>query len=448
MDTDAFVNSGRRGPPLWVMMLAGLAAGVGAGILFGPGGIFALPAEALLPVTDWVMLPARLFLALITMIVIPLVFCSILLAITESGGFSFLRSIGPRVAVYFVCTTCVAVLLGILISGVIQPAQHVPDSWLSARMGGAEQTLEKAAMQLGGGKSIPQLIVGVIPVNPAAAVMQQEMLQLVIAALLAGLALVALPRAQAQPVISFCAGVQAACMKIVFWALKLAPLAVFGFLFRLTVETGPEMLTALSWYIGAVLAGLGGVLVMYMLIVSFVARRSPLAFLAAIRDAQMLAFSSSSSAATMPLTLATAESRLGVRPAVARLVVPLGTTINMDGTAVYQVIVALFLTGLMGIELSFAQTALLALTIVGASIGSPGSPGVGLVILSVILTNIGIPPEAIGIILSVDRLLDMCRTVVNVTGDLVAATVVDRWAGEGLLAAPPADSLTEQKVSA
>jgi proton glutamate symport protein len=448
MDTDAFVNSGRRRPPLWVMMLAGLAAGVGAGILFGPGGIFALPAEALLPVTDWVMLPARLFLALITMIVIPLVFCSILLAITESGGFSFLRSIGPRVAVYFVCTTCVAVLLGILISGVIQPAQHVPDSWLSARMGGAEQTLEKAAMQLGGGKSIPQLIVGVIPVNPAAAVMQQEMLQLVIAALLAGLALVALPRAQAQPVISFCAGVQAACMKIVFWALKLAPLAVFGFLFRLTVETGPEMLTALSWYIGAVLAGLGGVLVMYMLIVSFVARRSPLAFLAAIRDAQMLAFSSSSSAATMPLTLATAESRLGVRPAVARLVVPLGTTINMDGTAVYQVIVALFLTGLMGIELSFAQTALLALTIVGASIGSPGSPGVGLVILSVILTNIGIPPEAIGIILSVDRLLDMCRTVVNVTGDLVAATVVDRWAGEGLLAASPADSLTEQKASA
>ncbi|MDP2206003.1 MAG: dicarboxylate/amino acid:cation symporter [Alphaproteobacteria bacterium] len=446
MDTDLLVKGGRRAPPLWVMMLAGLAAGVGAGILFGPGGIFALPAEALLPATDWVMLPARLFLALITMIVIPLVFCSILLAITESGGFSFLRSVGPRVAVYFVCTTCVAVLLGILISGFIQPAQHVPDSWLSARMGGAEQTLEKAAMQIGGGKSIPQMIVGIIPVNPAAAVMQQEMLQLVIAALLAGLALVALPRAQAQPVISFCSGVQAACMKIVFWALKLAPLAVFGFLFRLTVETGPEMLTALSWYIGTVLSGLGAVLVMYMLILSLVARRSPLAFLAAIRDAQMLAFSSSSSAAAMPLTLATAESRLGVRPTVARLVVPLGTTVNMDGTAVYQVIVALFLTGLMGIELSFVQTALLALTIVGASIGSPGSPGVGLVILSVILTNIGIPPEAIGIILSVDRLLDMCRTVVNVTGDLVAATVVDRWVSDDRVAMITGDRISEQKA--
>jgi proton glutamate symport protein len=446
MDTDILVNNERRGPPLWVMMLAGLAAGIAAGILFGPGGLFALPSEALLPVTDWVMLPARLFLALITMIVIPLVFCSILLAITESGGFSFLRSIGPRVALYFVLTTCIAVLMGVLISGIMQPAQHVPDSWLSARMGGAEQTIEKAAAQLTSGKSLPQMIVGIVPVNLAAAVMQQEMLQLVIAALLAGLALVSLPRAQAQPVISLCAGAQAACMKIVFWALKLAPLAVFGFLFRLTVETGPEMLAALSWYIGTVLTGLFAVLLMYMTIVAALARRSPFAFMAAIRDAQMLAFSSSSSAATMPLTLSTAEGRLGVRPAVARLVVPLGTTINMDGTAIYQVIVALFLTGLMGIDLSLAQTVVLAVTIVGASIGSPGSPGVGLVILSVILTNIGIPPEAIGIILSVDRLLDMCRTVVNVTGDLTAAVVVDRWA-EGSLASLP-DTLCEQKAPA
>jgi proton glutamate symport protein len=445
MNTDLLEKSGRRAPPLWVMMLAGLAAGVGAGILFGTGGIFALPAEALLPATDWVMLPARLFLALITMIVIPLVFCSILLAITESGGFSFLRSVGPRVAVYFVATTCVAVLLGIVISGIFQPAQHVPDVWVSARMSGVEHSVENTVKQVGGGKSLPQLIVGIIPVNPAAAVLQQEMLQLVIAALLAGLALVALPRVQAQPVISFCIGVQAACMKIVFWALKLAPLAVFGFLFRLTVETGPEMLTALSWYIGTVLAGLCAVVAMYMLIVAVVARRSPFTFLAAIRDAQMLAFSSSSSAATMPLTLATAENRLGVRPAVARLVVPLGTTVNMDGTAVYQIIVALFLTGLMGIELSFLQTVLLALTIVGASIGSPGSPGVGLVILSVILTNIGIPPEAVGIILSVDRLLDMCRTVVNVTGDLTAAVVVDKWVANGPATALPVD-IPQQKA--
>lgn len=445
MDADILVNGGRRGPPLWVMMLAGLAAGVAAGILFGPGGLFALPKETLLPVTDWVMLPARLFLALITMIVIPLVFCSILLAVTESGGLSFLRSVGPRVALYFVTTTCIAVLLGILISGIMQPAQHVPDSWLSARMGGAEQALEKAAMELGGGKSIPQMIVEVIPVNPASAVMKQEMLQLVVAALLAGLALAALPRTQAQPVISFCTGVQAACMKIVFWALRLAPLAVFGFLFRLTVETGPEMLTALSWYIGTVMAGLLAIFIMYMVIVAVFARRSAFGFLLAIRDAQMLAFSSSSSAATMPLTLSTAESRLGVKPAVARLVIPLGTTVNMDGTAIYQMIVALFLTGLLGIELSFAQTALLALTIVGASIGSPGSPGVGLVILSVILTNIGIPPEAIGIILSVDRLLDMCRTVVNVTGDLTAAVVVDRWRTESDTASPPPQGILSCK---
>ena len=217
-------------------------------------------------------------------------------------------------------------------------------------------------------------------------------------------------------------------MKVVYGAMLIAPVAVFGFLFRLTVETGPEMLQALSWYIGTVLAGLLTLLLFYLIILALVARRDPIAFLRDIRDAQLLAFSSSSSAATMPVSLSTAENKLKVDPEIARLVIPLGTTINMDGTALYQIIVALFLTSLMGIDLSTGQMVVLSLTIIGASIGSPGSPGVGLVILSTIMAGIGIPPEAIGIILSVDRMLDMCRTTINVTGDLTASVVIDRWA--------------------
>ncbi len=412
---------------MWAQMLLGMLLGVLVGLAVAPEGVFALPPDVLVPVTDWIMLPARLFLAFITMIVVPLVFCSILLAMTESGGFTFLRTIGLRVALYFVATTTIAVMLGIFLSQTMNPAQHVPESWLASHTVGVE-TLADAVGQATGHSSIPKMVVSLVPTNPASSILQQEMLQIVIGAIIAGLALVSMARKDADPLINVCKSVQGICMKVVHCAMLMAPVAVFGFLFRLTVETGPEMLQALSWYITTVLVGLLCLMLLYLLLVTFVARRDPIAFLRHIRDAQLLAFSSSSSAATMPVSLSTAENKLGVEPEVARLVIPLGTTINMDGTAIYQMIVALFLTQIMGIDLSLGQTVVLAVTIIGASIGSPGSPGVGLVILSTILANIGIPPEAIGIILSVDRLLDMCRTTVNVTGDLTAAVVMDRWA--------------------
>ena len=412
---------------MWVQMLIGMGLGVAAGLAVAPEGPFAVPPDILIPATEWIMLPARLFLAFITMIVMPLVFCSILLAMTESGGFKFLRTTGLRVAFYFVCTTVVAVVIGIALSQTINPAQHVPEAWLTGQTAGIE-TLTDAAKKVTSQKSVPQMLVELVPVNPVATALNQNMLQIVIAAIIAGLALVSMARKEAEPFINVCQSVQGICMKVVYGAMLIAPVAVFGFLFRLTVETGPEMLQALSWYIGTVLAGLLTLLLFYLIILALVARRDPIAFLRDIRDAQLLAFSSSSSAATMPVSLSTAENKLKVDPEIARLVIPLGTTINMDGTALYQIIVALFLTSLMGIDLSTGQMVVLSLTIIGASIGSPGSPGVGLVILSTIMAGIGIPPEAIGIILSVDRMLDMCRTTINVTGDLTASVVIDRWA--------------------
>jgi len=413
--------------PMWAQMLVGMGLGVLAGLAVAPEGPFAIPPDILIPMTEWIMLPARLFLALITMIVVPLVFCSILLAITESGGFQFLRTTGLRVVLYFVFTTVVAVWIGIALSQAINPAQHVPESWLAGRTAGIE-TLADAARNVSPQKSVPQLIAELVPANPVAAVLEQQMLQIVIAAVLAGLALVSMTRKEAEPFINVCQSAQGICMKIVYGAMLAAPVAVFGFLFRLTVETGPDMLAALSWYIGTVLAGLLVIMLLYLMLVAFAARRDPIAFLRDIRDAQLLAFSSSSSAATMPLSLSTAENRLKVDPEIARLVIPLGTTINMDGTALYQIVVALFLTSLMGIDLTTGQLVILSVTIVGAAIGSPGTPGVGLVILSSIMTSLGVPAEAIGIILSVDRMLDMCRTTINVTGDLTAAVLFDRWA--------------------
>lgn len=425
MDANLLTYGGARRIPLWLVMLVGLLLGVAAGLILAPGGLVTLPDDTLKPLTEWVMLPARLFLALITMVVIPLVFCSILLSVTESGGMDFLRRTGIGVIIYFTVCTFIAVGIGVLISHVVNPAQYAPANWLTTGSGALTNAADAAA-KLTDDKSLPQMIVGVIPVNPLSALIEQQMLSIVIGAFLAGLALLSLPRQQAQPVIDVCAGVLAACMKIVFWALWLAPFAVFGFLFRLVVETGTDGLAGLAGYIAAVLLGLLCIMVCYMLVVWIGARRSPAEFIKLSRDVIVLAFCSSSSSATMPLTLSTAENALKVRPEIARLVIPMGTIINMDGTAIYQIIVALFLTALLGIDLTMIQTAVLCATIVFAAIGTPGTPGVGLVVLAVILSDLGIPPEAIGVILSVDRLLDMCRTVINVMGDLTAAVLFER----------------------
>lgn len=421
-----FITGKRKPMAFWKQMVIGMIAGIAAGLVASDHGLGLVPREFLSDVTDWIMLPANAFLALITMIVMPLVFSSVMLAITSSGGMDFLKTVGLRVAGYFVATTTVAVLIGIALSKLINPAQFVPQDWVENVSEGI--TLSSVTSQLTDGASIPSLLVDLIPTNPAQVVMEQQMLQLVIAAIIIGLAVLALRKSHATPVIDLMVSVQEICMKIVHWAMVIAPIAVFGFLFRLTVETGPDMLQALSAYIFTVLLGLALILCMYLVIVATLARRNPMEFLRNIRNAQVLAFSSSSSAATMPVSLEVAETKLNVKPEIARLVVPLGTTINMDGTAFYQVVVALFLTQIMGIDLSTGQMILMSITIIGASIGSPGSPGVGLVILATILTNIGVPPEAIGIILSVDRFLDMCRTTVNVTGDLTATVVMDRLA--------------------
>lgn len=415
----------KRRMPFWAQMLIGMGAGIAAGLCVSPLGLGLASPETLKAVTPWIALPADLFMALIMMIVMPLVFCSVLLAVTSGGTFAFLRTVGATVMGYFVLTTFVAVWIGVAVSGIVKPASHLPENWVSERTFASATEMAKEAA---GAQSVPEMIVGLVPVNPAAMFLDQEMLQIVIAAILGGLALLAVGGKRAKLLNDVCDGIQEACMKIVTAVMYFVPVAVFGFLFRLTVEIGPDMLRAMSAYIATVLAGLLCIAGLYLCIVAFVARRNPLAFLMQIRDPLVLAFSSSSSAATLPVTLRVTEENLKVRPEIANLVVPLGTVINMDGTAMYQVVVALFLTQMMGIDLTAGETVLLCVTIVGAAIGTPGTPGVGLVILATILARLGVPPEAIGIILSVDRLLDMCRTTINVMGDTTAAVLMERFA--------------------
>jgi len=266
-----------------------------------------------------------------------------------------------------------------------------------------------------------------VPANIDNAMLTGNMLQIVVYALFVGVAMSIIGPDRSEPLSRLLQTVQEVAMKIVGWAMRLAPFAVLGLISDFLMRAGFDALVGLSAYILSVILGLAALLVSYWVIVFILGRRNPIAFAGKVIEAQLLAFSTSSSAATMPLSLRVAEDRLAVAPPIARFVIPLGATVNMDGTALYQVVAALFIAQLFGVDLTTAQFTLLVVTVVGASIGSPSTPGVGIIILATILQGMGIPAAGVAILLGVDRILDMCRTAVNVTGDLTACVVMDRW---------------------
>lgn len=256
-----------------------------------------------------------------------------------------------------------------------------------------------------------------------------EMLQVVVFAMVFGAALVMMPPQHSKPMLDLLGSLQEVCMTVVRWAMLLAPFAVFGLLLRLTAKIGPQALIGMSVYVATVLAGLCILFIFYMVALWLIVRISPLRFLKNAREALLLAFSTSSSAAVMPLTMRTLQESFRVRPSVAQFVVPLGATVNMDGTALYQAVATVFLAQAFGVEMSLPTMLLLGLTAVGASIGTPSTPGVGIVILASVLKTAGVPTTGIALIIGVDRILDMSRTTLNVAGDMVASIVLDRLLG-------------------
>ena len=408
---------------LWAQILIAMALGIGVGLALSPEGGALVAETTANTIAAWLALPGRLFLALIQMVVVPLVLTSIILGIASGGSSDFLRRIGMRIAPYFVTTTIVAVLIGGALAFWIQPGQYVEQSFAVA----AELSPTLATTETGDAVTLPDRIVDIVPANPTSAIMHRAMFQIVVFAILVAVALVSIKPERAKPLLDLCVSLQDVSMKVVSWAMVLAPTAVFGLLAQISVQVGVDALLGISVYVGTVILGLLLLLIFYLLIVTAFANQNPLTFLRNIREVQLLAFSTSSSAAVMPLSMKTAQDKLLVSKPVSQFVIPLGATVNMDGTALYQVIAAVFLTQVYGIDLTLAQLTLLAATTVGASIGSPSTPGVGIVILATIVQGIGVPTEGVALILGVDRILDMTRTAVNVTGDLTASVVMENW---------------------
>lgn len=414
---------------LWLQVLLGMALGIGTGLALGPD-IDVVAPEAAAAIGEWLALPGNLFLAAIKFVVVPLVAASVIRGIAAGQDIATLRAIGLRIVIYFLLTTIVAVSIGSALAYVIAPGGYVDKALVQSAMANAPDLNALAATTRE--STIPQRIVALLPTNPYRTLVDGDMLQIVIASAIIGVAMLTIGQSQSKIFLDLMGSLQSACMVIVTWVMRFAPIAVFGLIAQITARIGLDAILGMGMYVITVLVGLLCLLAFYLIIVTVVAGRRPVAFLAAVRETILLAFSTSSSAAVMPLTLKTAEEKLNVRPAVSRFVVPLGTTINMDGTALYQATAAIFLAQVFGIEIGATGVLLILVTAIGASIGTPGTPGVGIVILATILMSVGVPAAGIALILGVDRLLDMSRTAINVTGDLTACVVMDRLMGKRL----------------
>jgi len=414
---------------LWFKVLVALVAGIVLGLILSPLGAGLLSEKTVSHLGPWIALPGHLFLALIKMVIIPLILSSIILGITSSGDPHYLKKVSARIFPYFIGTTIVATAIGITLSLIIRPGEYIDPALIRSVMEGspAAQGTFEAVKDV----HLTDRLVGLIPTNYIKSALEKDTLAIVIYAMFIGIALVTIKSDLSAPFENLMRTLQELSLTIINWAMKLAPIAVFGLICNISMRVGVKAVAGMASYVGVVFLGLFLILIFYLVLVFFLGRMSPFQFLKSIREVQLLAFSTSSSAAVMPISMEIAEKKLGVKSSISKFIIPLGATINMDGTSLYQACAAIFLAQVYGIEMSLWTLITLAATTVGASIGTPSTPGVGIVILATILQGIGVPPSGIALILGVDRILDMTRTAVNVTGDLTASVIMNRWLANG-----------------
>ncbi len=390
------------------------------------------------------------FIRLITMVVIPLVAASLLVGTASLGDLRKLGRIGGKTIGFFLTTTAAAVVLGLLLSQTITPgsgiAPETRDSLSVGLEGEAEGRLEMAAEA----PSIGETLMGLIPSNPIGAAAEGELLPLIFFVLLFGAAASTLGEGRRTPIVHFFQGVNDAVMVIIRWIMRLAPYAVFALVGPIAARFGLDVMQALLVYVFTIALGMAILAFgLYAALVSGLAKLNPLDFYRKIAAPALVALSTSSSSATLPVTMEAAEKKLGVSKAVSSFVLPLGATMNMAGTGLYHAVSVMFIAQLYGIELGVSQQLTIVLTATLASVGSAGVPAAAIIILIVVLQSVGMGPQAaagIALLLGIDRIPDMLRTCCNVMGDLVAASFVARSEGESL-EPPPLSSAGEARLA-
>jgi len=419
---------------LHTKILLGLALGATAGVL----------ANRFLPDAAWVAWFAdnvanpvgQVFLRMLLMVVIPLVFASISLGVAGIGDLRAVGRIGGKTLGYFLASTAISAVLGLVLVNTFRPGEGM-DPAMRERLFATYQS-EAAGLQARAevGFGI-DTFVNMVPRNPVQAAANMDMLGVICFALLFGAALTLIPQERATPMVKVLEALGDVVIKIIDFAMTLAPYGVFGLIFVVTSRFGWDLLGQLSKYVLVVLFGLLiHASVTLSILVRVLGKMSPLRFWKAARPVIVTAFSTSSSNATLPTNIATAEQDLGIPPKIAGFVLPLGATMNMNGTALYEGVTVLFLAQVFGVDLNMGQQVVVVLLSVLMAVGAAGVPGGSLPLMMVVLATVGVPPEGIAIILGVDRILDMSRTVLNTTGDLTATVFITR--SEGLPLAPSA----------
>jgi Na+/H+-dicarboxylate symporter len=407
---------------LWLKVIIALCLGVIAGVLLGPDLALVSPGYVKI-ITAWLAFPGQVFLAIIQMIVVPLVLASIVLGLASNNNPVAMKKNGLIAVSFIMLSTAVAAAIGIFFALSIEPGHYINMGEILETA--AEPVVAAAPQGFPQMSDLPAKVSGLIPKNPLASMVTGEMLQVILFAAVLGAALMSIPASQSKPLYDVLVALQEVSIRIVSWVMRIAPIAVFGLIAKLVANVGIEVLGGMAIYVLTVLLGLLALALIYFAVVK-ISYKMPLAsFFTDVRELLLLAFSTSSSAAVMPISLQVAENKLKIPPDIVRFVIPLGATINMTGTALYQGVATVFLAQVFNVDLTLTNYLFIVTMSVAASIGSPATPGAGIIILSTVLVGVGIPEAGIALILGVDRILDMCRTAINVLGDVVTCTVVD-----------------------
>jgi Na+/H+-dicarboxylate symporter len=409
---------------LHIRMLIAFAVGITLGLIAN----IALPgSDVVASIITYVTEPVgKTFINMLKMLVVPLVFSALLLGVVEIGDPKSLGRIGGKTLIYILVVTGVAVAIGLVLVNVIQPGVGIPkELGMSLISEGSVKATEIAGK--GESAELSQLILNLIPSNPVAAAANGDLLALMMVALLFGIAAAVIQSNATKTFVQANQGLYEICMKLIAWVIELAPYAVACLLFTLTAKLGVDVLKQLGWFVLTVITALSiHMFIVFPLLLKFVGGVSPLWFFKQAEPAMLTAFSTSSSSASLPTTLKVVEEGLNVPRRVGRFVCTLGATANMNGTALFEGVTVLFLAQFFGIDLSITQQITVLFVCILGGIGAAGVPGGSLPVIVMILAMFKIPPEGIGLILGVDRLLDMCRTTVNVTGDLVGSVLISK----------------------
>jgi Na+/H+-dicarboxylate symporter len=403
---------------LHTKIFLGLVLGIIAGIIFGEKVLVIEPI-------------GTIFLHLITMIVVPLVFVSLMLGTASLGDVKKLGRIGAKTAVYFVVTTVIAIVIGLFLANVIQPGKGLSKDVQDQLYQNYEDKAQAGLEHIEEKPSLIEVIVDIVPENPVKAFIDGNMLQIIFMALLFGIVLTLIKKEKSKLIINVLDGLNDIFIQVVHIVMKLAPYGVLALSAAVVGQFGTDILVTLLKYSLVVLGGLAlYTLSVNSLSVSLLGRISPLRFFKAVKDAIIIAFSTSSSMATLPVAMDNVEG-LGIKREYSSFVIPLGSTVNMDGTALYQGVSAVFIAQIYGIHLGITGQVTIVLMAVLSSIGAAGVPMAGIIALALVLKQLGIPLEGIALILGVERLLDMVRTSTNVIGNMACSVVIQQLEEKG-----------------